>query len=88
MAYSRRGSRGWVQGTVEYEGQDSIVLRFWDYWKSRESEEQFKGSAGIIIDGGRYTKLTEYLEEQLREAGMLGMRERHCKFVEVPFFFS
>lgn len=88
MAYSRRGSRGWVQGTVEYEGRDAVVLRFWNYWKSKESEEQFKGSAGTFVAGGNYVKLTEYLEEQLREAGMLGAIERHCKFVEVPFFFS
>lgn len=88
MAYTRRGSRGWVRGTVKHEGQDAVVLRFWDYWRSKESEEQFKASAGIIVEGGQYVRLTQLLEEQLREAGMLGVRDRHCKFTQVPLFFS
>jgi hypothetical protein len=94
MAYTRRGDRGWIQETADYEGQEAVVLRFLDYWKSEESEKEFKANQGIATGGGppesgggRILSLYALFVEKLMEAGMVGIRVLHCKFSEIPVIF-
>jgi hypothetical protein len=86
-AYTKRGNRGWIQEMVEYQGQEAVVLRFLDFWKSKESEEKFKAEQGIATEDGRIMKLYDRFVEQLKEVGMVGIRELHCRFSEIPTIF-
>lgn len=65
------------------------MLRFMHFWNSEESEKEFKTSSGITVSpGSRYLTLYDYLLEQLKEAGSLGIREFHCKLMEVPNYYK
>ena len=90
-AYVARPVRGWVSGTREYEGREAVVLRFLHYWKSKESESQFKAGATITVprEGkAHYLTLWDHLLETLEEAGSLGIEEFHGKFVLVRNYWT
>ncbi|KAF2469986.1 uncharacterized protein BDR25DRAFT_303996, partial [Lindgomyces ingoldianus] len=87
-AYTSRPTRGWVHGTRDFAGQEAAVLRFMHFWKSDESEREFKASAGITVSpDSRYLTLYDHMMEQLKDAGLLGIKEFHCKLVELPNYY-
>ncbi|KAF1962876.1 hypothetical protein CC80DRAFT_434159 [Byssothecium circinans] len=86
-AYYVRGHRGWVQGTQKFEGKEANVLRFLNYWRSAQSESEFKETEALGLANGRVVGVYTYFKEQLNDAGMMGMRELHCKFIDTPFCF-
>ncbi|KAG9229721.1 hypothetical protein BJ875DRAFT_181194 [Amylocarpus encephaloides] len=86
-AYNGAGVRGWMEEVREWEGMDVRTVRFVDYWNSEELERKFKEDAGVVLEGGVGKGVWEHFLEECREAGMLGMREVHCAFQDVPTRF-
>ncbi|KAF1843426.1 uncharacterized protein K460DRAFT_357154 [Cucurbitaria berberidis CBS 394.84] len=87
-AYVTRPTRGWFHGTQKYEGQDAIVVRLWHFWKNEETERDFKAGAGITAPRLGMLSLYNYLMEQLKEAGVLGIQEFHCPLVRIWDYYT
>jgi hypothetical protein len=86
-AYNGTGVRGWMEEVQEYEGKEVATVRFVDYWNSRELEEKFKESAGIVLEGGKGRGVWQHFLDECGEVGMVGMKEVHCAFESVPMRF-
>jgi len=83
-AYKHRPVRGWLHGTQEYEGQEAVVVRFWNFWRSRESEQRFRVTDGVADPKQEYyLGIYEQFMEQLEKAGMLGIKEFHCSLLKI-----
>jgi hypothetical protein len=87
LAYNGAGTRGWVREIVDCDGKEAVIMRFVDYWVSKEKEEEFKEGSPIVLPGGKATSVYDHFVHELKEAGMLGMSERHCKFSHIPWRF-
>jgi hypothetical protein len=81
--YTKRNTRGWSTEKQNSFGEPVIVLRFLNYWKSAEKEEEFKTTAGVVRKG-KVMGLWNLFKEELSTCGMKGMIERHVSFQEVP----
>ena len=87
LAYNGAGTRGWVRETVDRDGKEAVIMRFMDYWASKEKEEEFKEGSPVVLPGGEVKSVYDHFVHELKEAGMLGMNERHCRFSYIPSRF-
>lgn len=80
--FDTRPSQGWLMETHKFEGQETVVIRFWNYWlhKDRELHRTIPGD-GITpsqkIKHEEYRGVYNNFLEQLRIAGAVGVREYH-----------
>ncbi|KAF4633312.1 hypothetical protein G7Y89_g4805 [Cudoniella acicularis] len=86
-AYTGTGVRGWMEKVQKLEEKEVATVRFVDYWNSEELEQKFKESAGIFLAGGVGKGIWEHFLEECRELGMLGIKEVHCAFEDIPAQF-
>jgi hypothetical protein len=84
-----RWYNGWSYDTPafahQYDGQPALSFRVVDFWVDEGGEETFKAKAGrktVSVDGEpkRYTTLWITFQDELKEAGMMGMEEVHVDF--------
>ncbi|KAI9640395.1 hypothetical protein NHQ30_011140 [Ciborinia camelliae] len=86
-AYNGRATKGWVNELVEFEGKKCRVMRYIHYWNSKEGEEEFKKEAGFVTEAGETKNIFRDWVEGLKNEGMIGMQEVHCKFETIPWKF-
>ncbi|TGO52334.1 hypothetical protein BCON_0143g00160 [Botryotinia convoluta] len=72
---------------VEFEEKQTRVMRYLHYWNSREGEEEFKAEAGLVTEGGESQNIFSEWVAGLKDEGMLGMEEVHCKFETIAWKF-
>ncbi|KAF7959481.1 hypothetical protein EAE96_001097 [Botrytis aclada] len=86
-AYNGKAVKGWVNEPVEFEEKQTRVMRYLHYWKSKEREEEFKADAEFVSEAGESKNIFSEWVAGLKDEGMLGMREVHCKFESIPWKF-
>jgi hypothetical protein len=81
------GVRGFIQEPVVSEdGQETVLMRFIDFWNDKKREVEFKKNAVVMLDG-KAELVWEHLLASLRERGMVKRTEWHCKFTPFPTHF-
>lgn len=81
--YVSKPSLGWVEGGLEWEGQDVVACVWVHKWKSKEAEERFKTTEAFahMKDGELIQPLTlDLFEQDLKDRGTLGWEEQHFNF--------
>ncbi|TGO66815.1 hypothetical protein BOTNAR_0053g00080 [Botryotinia narcissicola] len=86
-AYSGKAIKGWVSEPVEFKENQTRVMRYLHYWNSKEGEEEFKAEAGFVTEAGESKNIFSEWVAGLKDEGMLGMEEVHCKFETIPWRF-
>ncbi|THH04164.1 hypothetical protein EW146_g10246, partial [Bondarzewia mesenterica] len=97
-AYRTRPTKGWVEGTRKWEGEECEVLMWVMFWKGREEEREFlegvkrlrtrKGAEdGTAVYEGEVS-VFEIWENELRGQGALGWVDEYVDFEMVPGFFK
>jgi hypothetical protein len=85
-AYKGSGVRGWIRETSEIGGDEVITLRVFDHWTSKEMEEEFKTKASTS-EGEKEVFVYERFVSDLKELGMVAIKEQHCRFTHIPQTF-
>jgi hypothetical protein len=89
LAYRRRPIRGWLHGTRVFEGQDAVVIRFWHFWCSQESERHFRVTEGVVDpEQEYYLGIHKQFMANLEKAGVLGILEFHCSLVVMNNYYT
>ncbi|TGO36869.1 hypothetical protein BHYA_0112g00080 [Botrytis hyacinthi] len=86
-AYNGKAIKGWVSELVEFKENQTRVMRYLHYWNSKEGEEEFKAEAGFVTEAGESKNIFSEWVAGLKDEGMLGMEEVHCKFETIPWKF-
>jgi hypothetical protein len=85
-AFNGSGVRGWIRGTSVVEGEEVTTLRVFDHWMSEELEREFKTTASTS-EGEKGDLVYDRFVRELEKLGMVGMKERHCRFTHIPTTF-
>ncbi|TGO28125.1 hypothetical protein BPAE_0032g00680 [Botrytis paeoniae] len=86
-AYNGKAIKGWVSEPIEFEEKQTRVMRYLHYWNSKEGEEEFKTEAGFVTEAGESKNIFSEWVAGLKDEGMLGMEEVHCKFETISWKF-
>jgi hypothetical protein len=80
--YVSKPSLGWVEGSLEWEGQDAVACVWVHEWKNKEAEERFKTTDIRAYEGWRVYSTSHRgpFEQDLEELGALGWEEKHVNF--------
>lgn len=85
-AMNGSGVRGLIQEPAIQEGQETVVMRFIDFWMDKKKADEFKKTVGIMWNGSWELVWDNFLAS-LEEKGMMKMTELHSKFQHVPTHF-
>jgi hypothetical protein len=85
-AFNGSGIRGWIRETSKPGKEELITLRMFTHWTSEEMEKEFNTKAMSVEDGGDILVYEKFLRD-MKELGMLAIKEQHCKFTHIPQHF-
>lgn len=77
-----RPLHGWLLERQQYEGQDAVVLRFWNFWRDKDRELHHRIHEGEVTQEQQnrqnaYCKIHSNFLKRLEDSGALGIREFH-----------